>query len=100
MHRSPKALFFDIFGTVVDWRSSIAREARAILEPLGHHLDWPAFADAWRGEYQPSMDAVRTGKVPFAKLDVLHRQNLERILPRFGLGGLSEPVLRELNLAW
>ncbi len=100
MNRSPKALFFDIFGTVVDWRTSVAREARAILDPLGHRLDWLAFADAWRDEYQPSMEQVRAGRIPFAKLDTLHRQNLERILPRFGIHGLSEPVLRDLNLAW
>jgi 2-haloacid dehalogenase len=95
-----KALFFDVFGTLVDWRTSVAREARAILEPLGHTLDWPAFADAWRGEYQPAMDEVRLGRIPFCKLDVLHRRNLETILPRFGVAGLSEETLRELNLAW
>jgi len=95
-----KALFFDVFGTLVDWRSSIAREAAAILGPRGHALDWPAFADAWRDEYQPGMEEVRSGRVPFSKLDVLHRRNLERILPRFGLKDLSEDVLRNLNLAW
>jgi 2-haloacid dehalogenase len=95
-----KALFFDVFGTLVDWRSSIAREAAAILAPLGHALDWPAFADAWRDEYQPGMEEVRSGRIPFSKLDVLHRRNLERLLPRFGLKDLSEDVLRNLNLAW
>ena len=100
MDRSPKALFFDIFGTVVDWRSSIAREAAAILAPLGHRLDWPAFADAWRAEYQPSMEEVRAGRLPFTKLDTLHRRNLDQILPRFGLGTLAEPVRQSLNLAW
>jgi 2-haloacid dehalogenase len=95
-----KALFFDVFGTLVDWRTSIAREAQRILAPRGHALDWPAFADAWRGEYQPAMEEVRAGKLPFSKLDVLHRRNLERILPRFGVSGLSEETLRELNLAW
>jgi 2-haloacid dehalogenase len=100
MTRPPKALFFDIFGTVVDWRISIAREARAILEPLGHSLDWLSFADAWRAQYQPSMEDVRAGRMPFSKLDVLHRQNLDRILPQFALERLSEPILRDLNLAW
>jgi 2-haloacid dehalogenase len=95
-----KALFFDVFGTLVDWRNSIARESKAILEPLGHSLDWLAFADAWRGEYQPSMEGVRAGKIPFSKLDVLHRMNLERILPRFSVSGLGEDVLAHLNLAW
>lgn len=95
-----KALFFDIFGTVVDWRTSIAREAEAILAPLGHKADWLAFADAWRGEYQPAMEEVRAGRIPFSKLDVLHRRNLERILPRFGVGSLPEDTLQHLNRAW
>jgi 2-haloacid dehalogenase len=95
-----QALFFDVFGTLVDWRSSISREARLILEPLGYHLDWPAFADAWRDEYQPGMEEVRSGRIPFSKLDVLHRRNLERFLPRFGVTGLSNEVLHDLTLAW
>jgi 2-haloacid dehalogenase len=96
-----KALLFDVFGTLVDWRWGVAREAQRRLMPLGHSLDWLAFADAWREEYQPSMDEVRAGHMPFCKLDVLHRQNLQRILPRFGLSGLlDEETLRELNLAW
>jgi 2-haloacid dehalogenase len=95
-----KALFFDVFGTVVDWRSGVAREAEAVLAPRGHKLDWLAFADAWRGQYQPAMEEVRAGRMPFCKLDVLHRYNLERILPRFGIASLPEDVARELNLAW
>jgi 2-haloacid dehalogenase len=95
-----KALFFDVFGTLMDWRTSIAREAKAILGPLGHSLDWLKFADAWRGEYQPGMEEVRSGKLPFSKLDVLHRRNLERILPRFAVKNLDEGVLSNLNLAW
>jgi len=77
----PKALFFDVFGTLVDWRSSIAREAQAILSPLGHDMDWLAFADAWRSEYQPAMEEIRSGRQSFCKLDILHRRNLEKILP-------------------
>src|SRR5436189_2400721 len=95
-----KALFFDVFGTLVDWRSSIAREAEALLKPKGLALDYPAFADAWRGEYQGAMEEVRAGRIPFCKLDVLHRRNLERILPRFGVGSLGDDVLHDLNLAW
>lgn len=94
-----RALFFDVFGTLVDWRSSVAREAERILKPLGYNLDWAAFADAWRAEYQPGMEEVRTGRIPFSKLDVLHRRNLERFAPRFGLR-LSGDVLHELTLAW
>jgi 2-haloacid dehalogenase len=97
---SVKALFFDVFGTLVDWRTSIAREAEALLMPLGHEIDWLAFADAWRGEYQPAMNEVREGRIPFCKLDVLHRKNLERILPRFALQSLPPAILGNLNLAW
>jgi 2-haloacid dehalogenase len=100
MNVSVKALFFDVFGTLVDWRSGIARESQAILAPLGHTVDWLAFADAWRGEYQPAMEEVRAGRIPFSKLDVLHRRNLERTLTRFKIGGLDERVMHELNLAW
>jgi 2-haloacid dehalogenase len=95
-----KALFFDVFGTLVDWRRGIAREAEIILEPLGTTLDWLAFADAWRGEYQPGMEEVRAGRIAFCKLDVLHRHNLERVLPRFGVAALAEEAARNLNLAW
>jgi len=95
-----RALFFDVFGTLVDWRTSVAREAERLLVPTGHKIDWLAFADAWRDEYQPGMEEVRSGRQSFAKLDVLHRRNLERILPRFGLSGLSEEMRAELNLAW
>jgi 2-haloacid dehalogenase len=95
-----KALFFDVFGTLVDWRTSIAREAKALLEPRGYALDWPAFADAWRGEYQGAMEEVRAGRIAFCKLDTLHRRNLDLILPRFGAGSLGEDERRALNLAW
>jgi 2-haloacid dehalogenase len=100
MAASPKALFFDVFGTLVDWRTSIAREAKASLEPRGFALDWPAFADAWRGEYQGAMEDVRAGRIAFCKLDVLHRRNLELTLQRFAVTSLSEDDKRNLNLAW
>jgi len=95
-----KALIFDVFGTAVDWRSGVAREAEALLRPLGLSLDWHAFADAWRAEYDPAMEEVRSGRIAFARLDVIHRGMLERIRPRFGLERVPEPVLAELNLAW
>ncbi len=95
-----EALFFDVFGTLVDWRTSVAREAEKILGSRGASVGWLAFADAWRGQYQPGMEEVRSGRQPFSKLDVLHRRNLERILPQFGLTDLPEETLRELNLAW
>jgi len=95
-----KALFFDVFGTLVDWRSSIAREAEALLKPKGLALDYPAFADAWRGEYQGAMEEVRAERIAFCKLDVLHRRNLELTLKRFGIADLGEDDKRKLNLAW
>jgi 2-haloacid dehalogenase len=100
MSTPPRALLFDVFGTLVDWRTSIAREAEMILKPLGVSVDWLAFADAWRGEYQGAMDEVRDGRIPFCKLDVLHRRNLDLILPRFKIAGIPENVLQHLNLAW
>jgi len=97
---SPKALLFDVFGTLVDWRTSVARESEMILKPFGVSVDWLAFADAWRGEYQGAMDQVRDGRIPFCKLDVLHRRNLDLILPRFKISGVPENALQYLNLAW
>ncbi len=95
-----KALLFDVFGTLVDWRSGVARDAEAVLKSRGYALDWAVLADAWRGEYQGAMEEVRSGRIPFGKLDVLHRRNLDRILPRFGAGSLSEEERRTLNRAW
>jgi len=95
-----KALFFDVFGTLVDWRSSIAREAEALLKLKGLALDYPAFAGAWRGEYQGAMEEVRAERIAFCKLDVLHRRNLELTLKRFGIADLGEDDKRKLNLAW
>ncbi|MBY0612966.1 MAG: haloacid dehalogenase type II [Beijerinckiaceae bacterium] len=95
-----RALFFDVFGTLVDWRSSIAAGADAILSPLGHAIDCDAFADAWRGEYQPAMQAIRAGRRGYVKLDVLHCENLDAILPRFGLEELGGDAKAELNLLW
>jgi 2-haloacid dehalogenase len=100
MSMTVKALFFDVFGTLMDWRTGVAREAERILAPRGLRLDWLAFADAWRGEYQPAMEEVRTGRIPFSKLDVLHRRNLERVLQRLQVADLDEPTKADLNLAW
>ena len=94
------AMLFDVFGTLVDWRTSIARESEATLAPLGVALDWLAFADAWRGQYQPAMDDVRSGRLPFSKLDVLHRRNLDVVLDMFDVPGIDERTRAHLNLAW
>jgi 2-haloacid dehalogenase len=100
MTNLPKAFFFDVFGTLVDWRNGIARESEAVLKPLGYSLDWIAFADAWRGQYQPSMEKVRSGEIPFCRLDVLHRRNLKTILPQFKVAELPEETMQQLNNAW
>jgi 2-haloacid dehalogenase len=93
---TPHALVFDVFGTLVDWRSGVAREARRLLGP---GIDAELFADAWRDEYQPAMEEVRAGRVGFCKLDALHRRNLEHVLARLGLDP-DESTRQELNLAW
>jgi 2-haloacid dehalogenase len=95
-----KALVYDVFGTCVDWRNGVARDAERILKPLGYSLDWIAFADAWRALYQPTMEGIRAGREPFVKLDILHRRMLDRIRPQFGLETLDNAVADDLNLAW
>ena len=94
---APAALFFDVFGTLVDWRGTIARAARGWF---GEAFDGEAFADAWRGEYQPAMERIRSGGRGYVKLDVLHRENLERILPAFGLGHVGSADRDEMTLVW
>ena len=95
-----KALVFDVFGTVVDWRTSVATEVRQLATRKGVTLDAEKFADAWRAGYGPSMNRVRTGELPWTKLDALHRMTLDRILVEFKLTALSEDETRALNLAW
>jgi 2-haloacid dehalogenase len=97
-----KALIFDVFGTLVDWRTSVARESQRLLGPLGIQTDWAAFADAWRGEYQGAMQEVRSGRLPFCKLDVLHRRNLDIVLAKFGIDEVRVPesIRVDLNQAW
>ena len=100
----PKALTFDVFGTVVDWRTSIAREGRAFGERHGVETDWVRFADEWRGLYQPSLSRVRNGERPWARLDELHRESLCELLERRGVvigdSGVSEAAIDEFNRAW
>lgn len=95
-----KALLFDVFGTLVDWRTSIIREAQASLTPLGVAIDWAAFADAWHERYRPAMDEVRSGRLPFTTLDVLHRRNLDAVLENFGLTFVDESARSALSRAW
>ena len=95
-----KALVFDVFGTLVDWRSSIAQDANNLLSPLGLQTDWFAFADAWRNEYQPAMEKVRSGQRGFCKLDELHKDNLDIVLNQLGWSKVSEEIRQELNQSW
>jgi 2-haloacid dehalogenase len=95
-----RALTFDVFGTVVDWRGSIIREGEALGALWRIDLDWARFADAWRAHYQPSMERVRRGELPWTRLDELHRMALEKILSDFGVTGLSEEQIEHLNLVW
>jgi len=95
-----KALLFDMFGTVLDWRTGVARSVEATLKPRGYDLDWFAFADAWRAQYDPGMEEVRSGRIPYTKLDVLHRRMLDLFLSRFGVKDLPEDVMHDLTLSW
>src|SRR5438105_13666088 len=92
-----KALTFDVFGTVVDWRSSLIREGEALGTKRGLNVDWPRFADAWRGLYQPAMDEVRHGRRPWTKHDDLHPESLHPLLVQFAVNGLSEPEIDPLT---
>lgn len=103
MLKDVRALVFDVFGTVVDWRQGVAREAAPFLARHGAAgTDPAAFADAWRRRYSPAMEEVRSGRRPYTRLDVLHRENLEKVLPEFGIDPAALPPdeLDELNLAW
>src|SRR5256885_9599314 len=95
-----KALAFDVFGTVVDWRGSVIRDGEALSRRTGVKADWGAFADAWRGEYAPSMKPIRQGTRPWMNLDVLHWENLVTTMKKLGVEGLGEPDLRWLNETW
>ncbi len=98
--RLPKALAFDIFGTVVDWHGGIAREAATVAARHGIDGDWPAFANDWRAGYMPAMDKVRRGELPWRHIDTLHRMILDAIVARHGLDGLSDAERDHLNRAW
>ena len=100
MNRSVQALLFDVFGTVVDWRRSVAAEVAAAARGIGVVTDGYALADAWRGAYAPSMDRVRKREIPWANIDALHRAALDALLPAHGLAALDEPSRDALNRAW
>jgi 2-haloacid dehalogenase len=95
-----KALLFDVFGTVVDWRTGIAIEVQMIAKKYNIELNADDFADAWRAEYQPAMEQIRSGKRSFTILDILHLENLKKIAPRFYLNNLSNEDFNFLVTAW
>ncbi|SDR51350.1 2-haloacid dehalogenase [Paraburkholderia fungorum] len=97
-----KALLFDVFGTVVDWRSGVARDVSSFLSRQAISADAFKFADAWRRQYSPAMEEVRSGRRPFVRLDLLHMENLVKVLTDFGVnvGSIPAEDLVELNLAW
>jgi 2-haloacid dehalogenase len=95
-----KALTFDVFGTVVDWRGSLIAEGQAFSRSRHVQVDWPKFADRWRAGYGPAMNLVRTGKLPWMTIDQLHRRILDRLLEEFHVTGLTEADKDHLNRAW
>jgi 2-haloacid dehalogenase len=97
---SVKALTFDVFGTVVDWRSSIIREGQLLSARKGFEIDWGEFADNWRAGYGPAMNKVRNGELPWTKIDDLHRMILDELVIEHGLVELSEGELDDFNRAW
>ena len=95
-----KALTFDVFGTVVDWRNSIIREGEQLGMAKGIEVDGAGFADAWRGGYGPAMDRVRRGELPWTNIDALHRMILDQLIDEFKISGLSEEEKDQLNRVW
>jgi 2-haloacid dehalogenase len=97
---TPTALAFDVFGTVVDWRSSIIRELEEFGRTHGVQQDWAALADSWRAGYAPAMDRVRRGDLPWTRIDDLHRMILEELLGAAGITSICVEDVDELNRAW
>ena len=98
--RGVRAMTFDVFGTVVDWRTSITKEGEAVGRRHGIQADWSSFADDWRGGYGPAMQRVRSGELGWTKIDDLQRMILDELVPQYGLTELSDDELDELNRAW
>ena len=95
-----QALTFDVFGTVVDWRTSIIREGQILAANKGFDVNWGEFAERWRGGYGPAMNRVRSGELPWTKIDDLHRMILDDLIEEYGLDELSETEREYFNRAW
>ena len=97
---SIKALTFDVFGTVVDWRSSLIHAGEQLQRAKGFNVDWAHVADAWRAGYAPAMNRVRTGELPWTSIDQLHRMILNELLREFKIDGLTGAEIDDLNQVW
>lgn len=95
-----EAVLFDVFGTVVDWRTGISRDLAQFGAQRGLNADWLRFTDEWRGLYQPSLEEVRSGRRPWTILDALHRESLLKLIDRHGISGLSDEDIDHMNRAW
>jgi 2-haloacid dehalogenase len=96
-----KALLFDVFGTVVDWRGSVIQEGEALGREKGLRVDWPAFADEWRREgYTRAIERIRQGESPWARVDALHRRKLDELLAKHGVNSLSASEIDHFNRVW
>ena len=96
----PRAIIFDTFGSVVDWRGSLIADLAAYGARHGITADWAGLVDDWRAAYHPDMDRVRKGELPWTRLDDLHRGSLDRLVAEHGIAGLSEADLQHINLGW
>lgn len=100
MKKTPVAIVFDTFGTVVDWRTSLIDDLTAYGNGKGITADWAGLVDAWRQAYKPSMARVRKGELPWTRLDDLHRATLDRLVEQFGVKGLTEADMVHINKGW
>ena len=95
-----KALVFDVFGTVVDWRGALLAEAKALAKAKGWTVDWPLFIQAWEGVRRPTMSKVNAGEIPWINVSEIYRRRLDEVLAAHGLGGLSAAEKDHFNRTW
>jgi len=100
VNTSIKALTFDVFGTVVDWRTTVIEETSRLGRTKCINVDWPRFADAWRAGYKPAMDRVRRGELPWMNLDAIHRMLFDRLLAEFDIAVMTEAEKERINRVW
>lgn len=97
---SVKALTFDVFGTVVDWYGSVIREGELLASRKGYDVDWGQFVLSWRSGYGPAMNKVRSGELPWTKIDDLHRMILDDLIEEYNLTGMTEQDIAHFNEVW